>query len=149
MNASLVKSARDLVLLLARVGVGAVMIMHAKAEYDYGGSIAGVVAAFEESGVPLPVVTGPVNMFGELIGGVAMIIGLGVPLVGVLMALNMVGAWIFVHAGYGFFDPQGPGLVILLGLLSLVLAVSGSGRLGLDHLIFGRGRRGAKAELVS
>jgi putative oxidoreductase len=32
-------------------------------------------------------------------------------------------------------DHNGPELVIALGLLSLVLAVTGSGRLGLDHLI--------------
>jgi hypothetical protein len=30
---------------------------------------------------------------------------------------------------------NGPGLVIALGLLGLVLAVTGSGRLGLDHLL--------------
>lgn len=141
MNASVTKTTRDLVLLLARVGLGVVMIVHAKLEYDYGGSLAGVVNAFEESGVPVPVISGPANLFGELLGGVAMIIGLGVPLVGGLMALNMVGAWVFVHAGFGLFDPQGPGLVIALGLLSLVLAVTGSGRFGLDHLLFGRARR--------
>jgi hypothetical protein len=38
-------------------------------------------------------------------------------------------------------DHNGPELVIALGLLSLVLAVTGSGRLGLDHLIVLRLRR--------
>lgn len=68
------------------------MLAHAKLEYDYGGSLAGVVKAFEQSGVPLPAITGPTNLFGELIGGIAMILGLAVPVVGALMALNMVGA---------------------------------------------------------
>lgn len=145
MNAGVITTVRDLVLLVARVGLGLVMIAHAKLEYDYGGSLPGVVEAFRQSGVPLPVVSGPVNLFGELIGGAALIVGIGVPVVGALMALNMLGAWIFVHAGYGFFDPQGPGLVIVLGLLSLVLAVSGSGRLGLDHLIFRRNRQQVEA----
>ncbi|MDQ2882450.1 MAG: hypothetical protein M3Y48_14910 [Actinomycetota bacterium] len=38
-------------------------------------------------------------------------------------------------------DNTGPEMVIALGLLSLVLAVSGSGRLGLDHLIVRRVER--------
>jgi putative oxidoreductase len=128
--------ARDLVLLLARIGLGVLMVAHAKLEYDFaGGSIAGVGALFEKSGIPLAAITGPVNMLFELVGG-AMILGLAVLPVGVLMALNMLGAWILVHHG-GLYalDYTGPELVIALGLLSLVLAVSGAGRLGLDHLI--------------
>ncbi len=134
---------RDLVLLLARIGLGVLMVAHAKLEYDFaGGSIAGVGALFEKSGVPLAAITGPVNVLFEFVGGAAMILGLAVLPVGVLMALNMVGAWIFVHAsGLYALDHTGPELVIALGLLSLVLAVSGSGRLGLDHLIVRRVRR--------
>jgi putative oxidoreductase len=134
---------RDLVLLLARIGLGVLMVAHAKLEYDFaGGSIAGVGALFEKSGVPLGVITGPANVLFELVGGAAMILGLAVRPVGVLMALNMLGAWIFVHTG-GLLAPDhtGPELVIALGLLSLVLAASGSGRLGLDHLIVRRVRR--------
>ncbi|MGQ0716735.1 MAG: DoxX family protein [Pseudonocardiales bacterium] len=137
--------ARDLVLLLARIGLGVLMVAHAKLEYDFaGGSIAGVGALFEQSDVPLAAITGPVNVLFEFAGGAAMILGLAVLPVGVLMALNMVGAWIFVHTG-GLYalDHTGPELVIALGLLSLVLAVSGSGRLGLDHLIVRRVRRRA------
>jgi putative oxidoreductase len=133
---------RDLVLLLARVGLGVMMIAHAKVEYDYGGSLRGVVDAFGQSGVPLPTIAGPANLFGELIGGALLILGFGVPVIGVLMAVNMVGAWIFVHtSGLFAFDRNGPELVIALGLLSLVLAVTGSGRFGLDYLVAGRARR--------
>ncbi|MGH3786550.1 MAG: DoxX family protein [Pseudonocardiaceae bacterium] len=136
---------RDLVLLLARIGLGTLMVAHAKLEYDFaGGSIAGVGALFEQSGVPLAAITGPLNVLFEFVGGAAMILGLAVLPVGVLMALNMVGAWIFAHAsGLYALDHTGPELVIALGLLSLVLAVSGSGRLGLDHLIARRVRRRA------
>ena len=82
------------------------------------------------------------NLFGELIGGIALILGLGVRVIGVLMALNMAGAWIFVHASALYsLDHTGPELVIALGLLSLMLAITGSGRLGLDHLITRRAHR--------
>jgi putative oxidoreductase len=127
-------------LLLARLGLGVLMVAHAKLEYDFAaGSITGVGVLFEESGIPLAAITGPANVLFEFAGGAAMILGLAVRLVAFLMALNMVGAWIFVHTG-GLYalDHTGPELVIALGLLSLVLVVSGSGRLGLDRLIVRR-----------
>jgi putative oxidoreductase len=80
----------------------------------------------------------PDGLRGEVdIAGVAL-----VPVVGVLMALNMAGAWVFVHtSGLFAMDHNGPEVVIALGLLSLVLAVTGSGRFGLDHLAVRRLRR--------
>jgi putative oxidoreductase len=141
-NTALARTTRDLVLLVARVGLGVLMVMHAKLEYDFGGSLAGVGRLFAEAGVPLPALTGPANVLFELVGGIAMLLGAAVPVVGVLMALNMAGAWIFVHtSGLFAMDHNGPELVIALGLLSLVLAVTGSGRFGLDHLIVRRLRR--------
>jgi putative oxidoreductase len=141
------RTVRDLVLLLARIGLGIVMIAHAKLEYDFaGGSIAGVGDLFAQSGVPLPAISGPANVLFEFVGGVAMILGLAVPIVGVVMALNMVGAWVLVHtSGLFAMDHNGPELAITIALLSLVLAVTGSGRFGLDHLIVARSRRRAGA----
>ena len=82
------------------------------------------------------------NRAREVVGGIAMILGAAVRVVGVLMALNMAGAWVFVHtSGLFAMDHNGPELVIALGLLGLVLAVTGSGRLGLDPLIVRRLRR--------
>ncbi|WP_369133987.1 DoxX family protein [Modestobacter sp. I12A-02662] len=135
-DTALVRTARDVVLLVARIGLGVIMLAHAKLEYDFGGSLPGVGRMFAESGVPLGTIAGPANVLFEVVGGLAVILGAAVRLVGVLMALNMVGAWIFVHtSGLFAMDHNGPELVIALGLLSLVLAVTGSGRLGLDHLI--------------
>jgi putative oxidoreductase len=137
-----VQTAHDLVLLVARIGLGVLMLAHAKLEYDFGGSLAGVGQLFAQGGVPLAAITGPANVLFEFIGGIAMIIGLGVPIVGVVMAVNMAGAWMFVHtSGLFAMDHNGPELVIALGLLSLVLAVTGSGRFGLDRLVSTRMRR--------
>ena len=91
-----IRTARDLTLVLGRVGLAVLMIAHAKLEYDYGGgSIAGVGRLFEQAGVPLAAVTGPANLLLEAIGGVALILGLGVPVIGVLMAVNSSapGSW--------------------------------------------------------
>ena len=143
-SAPIVRAAQDVVLLVARIGLGVMMLAHAKLEYDFGGSLAGVGQLFAQSGVPLPAITGPANVLFEFVGGVAMILGLAVPIVGVLMALNMVGAWLLVHTSPLFaMDHNGPELVIMIALLSLVLAVTGSGRFGLDHVIVPR-LRGAR-----
>jgi putative oxidoreductase len=148
MNA-LATTTRDLVLLVARAGLGVLMLGHAKVAYDYSGSVGGLIDAFRASGVPLPALTAPANLFGEILGGVAMIVGLAVPLVGVLMAVNMVGAWAFVHtSGLYAADRNGPEFVIAVGLLSLVLAVTGSGRLGLDHLLAQRRAHAARSDAV-
>jgi putative oxidoreductase len=145
---ALAQTTRDLVLLVVRVGLGVIMVAHAKLEYDFGGSLAGVGRLFAQAGVPLPALTGPANVLFEVVGGIAMILGAAVPVVGVLMALNMAGAWAFVHtSGLFALDHNGPELVIALGLLSLVLAVTGSGRFGLDHLIVRRLRRRADLRL--
>src|SRR3954469_15052276 len=140
-----IRTARDLTLLLGRVGLAVLIIAHAKLEYDYGGgSIAGVGRLFEQAGVPLASLTGPANLLLEAVGGVALILGLAVPIVGVLIALNMLGAWVLVHptALYAA-DHTGPETAIVIGLLSLVLAATGSGHFGLDHLIaLRRARRG-------
>jgi putative oxidoreductase len=147
-NTALAQTTRDLVLLVVRVGLGVIMVAHAKLEYDFGGSLAGVGRLFAQAGVPLPALTGPANVLFEVVGGIAMILGAAVPVVGVLMALNMAGAWAFVHtSGLFALDHNGPELVIALGLLSLVLAVTGSGRFGLDHLIVRRLRRRADLRL--
>ena len=110
------------------------MIGHAWLMFAFGGySLAGVGQLFAQIGVPLPALAGAANLLLESAGGVAMIVGLAVPVVGVLMALNMVGAWVLVHT-------SGPETVIAIGLLSLVLAATGSGRLGLDHVVLQRWR---------
>jgi putative oxidoreductase len=147
-NSALTQTARDLVLLVARVGLGVMMLAHAKLEYDFGGSLGGVGRMFEQAGVPLGPLSGPANVLFELVGGIAMILGAAVPVVGVLMALNMAGAWMFVHtSGLFAMDHNGPELVITLGLLGLVLAVTGSGRFGVDHLVVRRLHRSSRTAL--
>ena len=133
---------RDLVLLVARVGLGVLMIGHAWLVFAFGGySLGGVGQLFAQLGVPLPALAGTANLLLESVGGVAVILGLAVPVVGVLMALNMAGAWMLVHtSGLYAMDHNGPETVIAIGLLGLVLAVTGSGRFGLDHLLLQRRR---------
>ena len=136
------RTAHDVVLLVARIGLGVLMIGHAWLEFAFGGySLVGVGQLFAQIGAPLPALAGPANVLLESVGGVAMIVGLAVPVVGVLMALNMVGACVLVHtSGLYAMDHNGPETVVAIGLLSLVLTATGSGRFGLDHLVLQRRR---------
>ncbi|MGC5022467.1 hypothetical protein [Micromonospora sp. DT47] len=63
---------------------------------------------------------------------------------GLLLALDMLGAFLIVHVGNGVFvSASGFELVLALGAAALVLAAVGAGRFSLDRLIAPRLSRGA------
>lgn len=131
---------RDVVALIARIGVGVVFVAHGWRKLFTDG-IAETAAGFGEAGVPLPTLSAWLVALVELLAGVALIIGLVVPIAGTLLAAVMLGAYVFVHAGQRIFvDEGGAELVVALGVASLLLAATGAGRFGLDHLLAGRRR---------
>ncbi|MER7333139.1 MULTISPECIES: DoxX family protein [unclassified Micromonospora] len=131
---------RDVAMLLARIGVGIVFFAHGWQKLVTNG-VDGTAAFFDQAGVPLPTVSAWFATGVELLGGAALILGAVVPIAGVLLALDMLGAFIFVHAGKGLFvDKGGYELVLALGAASLLLAAVGAGRLSVDHLLTGRRR---------
>ncbi|MEU4606462.1 DoxX family protein [Kribbella sp. NPDC023972] len=134
-------AARDLVLLLSRIGLGVVFIAHGWQKFQTNG-LDRTAAGFEQMGVPAPTLSAYYATAIELLGGVALILGVLTPVVGVLLALDMVGALAFVHLSNGIFVANGGWeLVGVLGLLSLTLAVVGAGRVSLDN-IFSRSSSG-------
>lgn len=125
---------RDLALLVGRLGLGVILIAHGWQKLTSG--VGGVAAMFEQSGVPASRLSAMIAMVIELAGGAALILGLAVPVVGVLIALLMAGAFAFVHAGNGLFVSEGGfELVLILGVTGLLLAALGSGRFGLDRVL--------------
>jgi putative oxidoreductase len=132
---------RDLAILIARIGVGAVFIAHGWQKLVTNG-VAGTATSFHRMGVPAPSVSAWYASLVELLGGAALILGLAVPVAGFLLLLDMLGAYLFVHAGHGIFIQAGGGeLAIALGSASLLLAVVGAGRFSLDHLLSSRRHR--------
>ena len=130
----------DLTLLLARLGLGLVLVAHGWQKLS-GNGLSGTTASFTDMGVPVPSVSAYVTTFVELLGGAALILGLTVPLVGLLVAGIMTGALVLVHASNGVFvTNNGFELVLVIGLLGLLLAAHGSGRYGIDHLFAGKVR---------
>lgn len=137
--------ARDVAALLARLGIGAVFVAHGWQKLVTNG-VDGTAAFFDTVGVPLPTVSAWIATLLELVGGAAIVLGVAVPVVGLLLALDMLGAYVFVHAGNGLFVTDGGAeLVLALGVGSLLLAAFGAGRYSLDAAL----ARGASARTRS
>ena len=130
----------DVGLLVGRLALGAVFIAHGWQKLiDIGHQ--GVTKGFEEMGIPLPGLAAHYSTWVELVGGIALVIGLLVPLAGLLLLVDMIGAFWFVHMDKGLFVSEGGfELVVILGAMAFLLACTGSGRFGVDFALFGRGR---------
>lgn len=137
--------AHDIVALLTRLGVGVIFVLHGWQKLHTWG-IGGTSASFEKMGVPAAHASALYATFVELLGGIALIIGAALPIFGVLLFLDMVGAYVFVHASHGLISPMGGELVWALGLASLLVGVAG-GKFSVDHLLTRRGRLGSDGDV--
>lgn len=136
-----VHASRDLVLLIARVGLGVVFIAHGWQKFSTNGLDA-TAAGFEKMGVPAPTLSAYYAAAVELIGGAALVLGVLTTVAGLLLALDMAGAFLFVHMSNGVFVAAGGWeLVVVLGLFALALAAVGAGRFSVDNA-FSRGTAG-------
>ena len=142
---SRVPALRDLLLLAARVALGAVFIAHGRQKATMG--IDRVAAFMSKDGVPLPRAAATYATVVEFAAGVAFIVGVAVSLAALLVFLDILGAFIWVHHSRGLLGPGGYELVLVLGIGLVLLAISGPGRLSVDGLVdmARRTRRGGGA----
>ncbi|MCL2534031.1 MAG: DoxX family protein [Nocardiaceae bacterium] len=128
-------SLRDATVLIARIGIGVIFIAHGWQKFfDWG--ISGTQAAFAGMDIPLADVSAIVAATIELVGGIALLIGFATRIAGVLLFLNMAGAFFLVHIGNGVFVSDGGfELVVALGVASLLIAGVGAGRVSVDALV--------------
>jgi putative oxidoreductase len=128
----------DVALLIARVGVGVVLLAHGWQKYNEY-TLAGTTGAFEGMGVPLPGLAAVFVTTIEIVGGLALIVGLLTPMFALLNMVSMLGALLLVHAPNGVFVENG-GFELVLALFAglAVVAVLGAGKLSADGLL---GRR--------
>ena len=141
----LLQTPHDRAALVARVALGGVMLPHGaqKALGWFGGEgFWATVESMGQQGLSAPAVA--LLVAGELLGAVALLIGLLGRVAAAGIATIMLGAIFLVHGQYGFFmnwtgAQAGEGFeyhVLALALAFIVL-IRGSGALSLDRALAG------------
>jgi len=117
-----------------RVLLGIIFLVHGMAKFQMG---LGNVSNFFQS-LGLPGALGYAVAIIELVGGIALIAGLGSRYVAGLLFLIMIGAIVKVKLGLGLMgDGKGAGyeLELALALASLYIAAENYTQLGLDRFL--------------
>ena len=127
----------DAGLFILRLAIGALFIAHgAQKVFVFG--LSGVSSGFAHMGIPMAGVSAPFIALLELLGGIALVIGLLTRLASLGLFLDMLGAISFVHFKNGFFMPNGYEFALTLAAATLALVLTGAGAFSLDALVFGR-----------
>ncbi|MBO3752052.1 DoxX family protein [Streptosporangiaceae bacterium NEAU-GS5] len=135
----------DVAALVARIVVGVIVVAH-----GWRTCAAGVDATtreFARWGAPWPRPFAWFSICAEFGGGVLLVLGLLTIAAGIALFGVMAVAFAYEHLGHGLpLQNEGFDLVLALGVVALLLAVAGAGRLSLDHLLFGRRDRVSREE---
>ena len=123
----------DLGMTIIRVIVGIAFFAHGwQKVFTFG--FAGTGGFFESLGIPAAGFFAIVVSLLELLGGLALILGIGTRIVGLLLAIDMFTALLVVHLPNGFFvSENGYELVLVLGTAALAFAITGASSLSLDN----------------
>ena len=128
---------RSLSTFLLRIVLGISFFVHGLVKFQ--GGIGNTVGWFESIGIPgfLAYVVGAV----ELVGGIALILGLGTRIVSALLTLIMVGAILKAKLAIGFLgtaEMAGYELDLAFLVIALFLAVNGSKLWSVDEAVFNK-----------
>jgi len=122
-------------LLIIRMILGITFLFHGIAKFQMGlGNVAGW---FESIGI-MGFLGYPVA-FIELLGGIALILGIGTRIISALIGFILLVAILTVKLPIGFIGAEGTGYELDIALLSMAaaLVISGSKLMSLDYKLFG------------
>jgi putative oxidoreductase len=117
-----------------RLAVGLVFVMHGGQKLFVFG-LAATATFMERVGMPLPELSALVATLLELLGGLAILLGVGARVAAALLAAEMLVAMLVVHARSGFFLPEGIEFVLTLIGGSVTLALLGPGPLSVEAAV--------------
>jgi putative oxidoreductase len=120
-------------LALIRTVVGATFVAHGLQKLVVFGP-SGLAAFMAQIGLPFPLVSAALITGTELLGGLALLIGLWTRWAALPLAFSMLVATVTVHLPAGFFLPQGAEYTIVLLAATLGLALTGPGAYAIDNL---------------
>ncbi len=124
-------------LLVLRVVVGVTFFAHGWLKF-HGMGIGGTTGFFTSLGIPVPGLTAWVVVLVEMLGGLALVLGIFTLPVGLALMADMMGVIIFAKRGGGLIGPKGFELELNLLAASLALALSGPGMFSLSQLLRGK-----------
>lgn len=120
-------------MLPLRIAVGLVFLMHGGQKlFAFG--LAGTTDIMGKLGLPLPEVCAAVVITVELLGGLAILLGVFTRLAGALLAFEMVVAILVARLHGGFFAPYGYEFELTLLAACLTFASTGPGRVSLEEI---------------
>jgi putative oxidoreductase len=130
--------------LILRLVLGVTFFVHGLVKFQ--GGIENIVGWFDSIGLPGVLAYGVAGL--EMVGGIALVVGLGSRIVSALFVLLMLGATVKVKLAGGFLgNGQGAGWELDLALLvmALFIAINDSKMFALDNFLF----KGQKNEAQS
>ena len=113
----------DAALLILRVVLGVIMLYHGWPKLT---NLGGTIEGFSGMGVPLPALSAVFATVAEVGGGLLLLFGVLTDVAGLLIAVDMLGAIVFVHAKNGFAVNEG-GIEWPLALMAMALAIALAG----------------------
>jgi putative oxidoreductase len=126
-----IRTRPDLALLVLRLAVGFSFFMHGYQKV-FGTGVGGVTQGFTRMGIPLPEVAAPFIAFLELVGGIALMLGVLTRVAAFLLTCDMAVATTLVHMKNGYLGQGGMELTFLLGMMALAVALAGAGPISID-----------------
>jgi putative oxidoreductase len=129
---------QDWGIFLVRITTGFLFAVHGAQKF--AGGLDRVIGGFEKMGIPMPGVMGPFIAGLEVVGGILLIIGLATRWIGLLFAIEMLVATVYVKLPNGW---NASDLERMLLVCSLLLFLGGAGRLAVDRALTTSDDRGA------